>query len=138
MSFETDTFLDVPKTVYKCLYGSKDLPQSYGSSDISFLVQMLQINTYKTNTSIHELSKQYDKYCFMDLTGHSFDGDTQWTLLEQSLKNAPTMKHDKWFPLDWPKSTAKSEHPSFTTTSFYEDAPNVEPKPGIPNKKKNI
>ena len=101
-----DAATDTMKTVGLLLGGTR-VPCGGGTSDTSFVAQLVQINGPQAPCSIEALAKTIDRWSFFDVVDsrHILDAECQWTLMQVTALQGPKMPKDKFWRMEWPRST---------------------------------
>jgi len=99
------------------LLAHREVPCIGGTSDISFVGHLLQLNSPTVKgASIASISKSLENYSMLDVieSRHCLDHETSWTLVNTISKCGPKMvEFDKYWRTEFPKSTQKTKSPKF-------------------------
>jgi len=119
-----DRPMDVPKAT-RCALIGENVPLLGGSSDTSFIGQMLQINTPQVPQSIGTLAKKLEDYSYIDIIDsvdldHKLSTDQLWLLIQSTYVQGPKLSRTARFNLEWPRSCAQSKTPWTFGGYFYD------------------
>jgi len=101
-----DAVSDTMKTVGLLLGGTR-VPCGGGTSDTSFVGQLLQINTPSAATTLDSLVKATERWSYFDLVDsqHILDAESQWHMMSLTALQGPKMPKDRFWRMEWPRST---------------------------------
>jgi hypothetical protein len=99
------------------LLAHREVPCIGGTSDISFVGHLLQLNSPTVKgATIATISKSFEHFSMLDVieSRHCLDHETSWTLVNTISKCGPKMTDfDKYWRTEFPKSTQKTSNPKF-------------------------
>ena len=109
-----DTFSDVPKMVHRYLYGTANHSElAFSASDVSFLAQMLQLNSLQNvRASTNAVDQTMSRWSFFDIVDRQIESDVLFTHMDLSAKLMPKVHPNSRLFLQWPKSLKPLERPT--------------------------
>ena len=115
-----DTFTDVPKMVYKYLYGTAGSSEvAMGSADVSFLAQMLQLNTLQNSQApMRHVDRSLTQWSFYDIIDRYIETDILFAHMDLYARNIPKIANNSRCFLQWPKSTKPLEKPTMSLNTL--------------------
>jgi hypothetical protein len=101
-----DAVSDTLKTVGLLLGGTR-VPCGGGTSDTSFVGQLMQINSVGAASSVSALVQAMDRWSFFDVidSQHMLDAESQWHLMTLTALQGPKMPKDRYWRMEWPRGT---------------------------------